>query len=69
MLVGLLNVAEVDRPVMGSAFTALKMSARNSKVLDSWNFQKWNLRTTDSVRDYLGTASHVIAARLHCTLP
>src|ERR1700683_574693 len=47
MLVGLLNVAVVDRVVMGAAFTALKTSPRNSKVLDSWNFQKWNLRATD----------------------
>jgi len=48
MLAGLLNVAVVDRPVIGSAFTALKMSPRNSKVLASLNFQKWNLRTTDT---------------------
>ncbi len=47
MPVGVLKVAVEFLAFNCTVFSVLKISARNSKLRDSWNFQKRNRRTTD----------------------
>ena len=65
MLVGLLNVAVFDRPVIVLGVYCVEDVRPELEGLGLLNFQKWNLRTTDKSGIAVGQYRNVIAARLH----